>query len=281
MRTRKRRSRRRSSRRRDARAAAAERRRAARRPVGRQAVVVERRPPRPRLRGRRPRGRPRGVARGGGAVVAAALVLTYANEVGTAWVTNCCSHCARWNRAGAGGDAAAAALQRARDVDGAVIVCVVELADVGGGADANNPTRTLWFVRHHILPRLLATRRKKTVNVLLLDGDVTAQASPYPLLKGDGLRAQSGLPPRPCRALRRRQHRRGHTAKKCAAGGRASWGLRDGASRGGGVRRRRRRRRRRQRARSGRRATARGSRRGRTAAAPTGGCGRRRRIRRS
>ena len=159
-------------------------------------------------------------------------------------------------------------------------MCVVELADAGC-ADANNPTRTLWFVRHHILPRLLATTRG-TVNVLLLDGDVTAQASPYPLLKGDGLRAHNLVYHLdPTRAPRRRQHRLRLRAKS-AAGGRASWvfdetvrreaAVCDGAlvaaavvdngsfwaeSDGAGI-------------------TA-----GRTAAAPTGGCGRRRRIRRS
>ena len=150
------------------------------------------------------------------------LVMTYANEVGTAWVTNLLlslrevgiehtlavtlrpQHCS------------ALATSTAR------LSCAWSSWQMRGCADANNPTRTLWFVRHHILPRLLATTRG-TVNVLLLDGDVTAQASPYPLLKGDGLRAHNLV------------YHLDHAARcdavnigfaycqKCAAGGRASW----------------------------------------------------------
>ncbi|KAL3930812.1 MAG: hypothetical protein SGPRY_001380 [Prymnesium sp.] len=45
---------------------------------------------------------------------------------------------------------------------------------------APNPQRSLWYMRHHYMARILSLGG---YNILMLDGDFTAQRSPYPQLK--------------------------------------------------------------------------------------------------
>jgi len=107
------------------------------------------------------------------------IVLTYANEGGSAWVANLAlglrsvgiehfliitlkpQHCTALAKAG----------QR--------LSCSWTSWQLPGCASPN-AQRTMWYMRHHYMARILALGAGH--NVLMLDGDFTVQRSPYPAL---------------------------------------------------------------------------------------------------
>ncbi|KAL1514601.1 hypothetical protein AB1Y20_003695 [Prymnesium parvum] len=111
------------------------------------------------------------------------IVLTYANEAGTAWVSNL-----------------ALGLRRA----GVEHLLIITLKPQHCKALAKSSQqlscswsswqmpkcatpsalRTLWYLRHHYMSRILSLGR---YNVMMLDGDFSVQRSPYPVLKAPPL----------------------------------------------------------------------------------------------
>lgn len=150
------------------------------------------------------------------------LVLTYANEIGTAWVANMVlslrsvgiEHSLVISTSGTHCDALFSSPQR--------ISCGWTSWQVPGCA-RKNAVRTLWYLRHHYMVRLIALG----VNTLALDGDITLQGNPYAVLKALPLSRHTLLYSLDHRNMCDEVNIGFMYCNNCSDGGRAQWIVRE------------------------------------------------------
>ncbi len=103
------------------------------------------------------------------------LVVTYGDARGTAWLTNLLLSLRRVGIDHTLVISTAAPHCSALASSSARLSCAHTSWQMAGCAPPAEPRRTMWYMRHHYMVRLIALR----VNTLMLDGDIVALGSPY------------------------------------------------------------------------------------------------------